>query len=213
MTVWPIDSQSYIQFLVLMGAMAVSPGPANVFALTIGLEKGWRAGLIGVAGMNAATFVWFLAAALGLGALMSAFPRVFNVLAVLGGLYVAWLGLKALRVALSPSTQGVRFGSGVPATRPFRDGFIVQIANPKVLLFFGAILPPFINPDRAIIPQLVMLGGATFVFDGISMCLFVLAGAALSRQFGQAKFARIFSGSIGALLLVTAALILSRIAS
>jgi arginine exporter protein ArgO len=92
---WPVAPAVYGSYLVLAASMAVAPGPANLFALATGLEKGTRAGLIGVLGMNTGSLVWFVAAAVGLGALMSQFPGVFGILAIIGGLYLAWLGFKA----------------------------------------------------------------------------------------------------------------------
>ena len=67
-------------------------GPANVFAIAIGAERGKRAALIAVAGMTSATLVWFGVAALGLGAAVLAFPQVFHLIAYAGAGYVAWLG-------------------------------------------------------------------------------------------------------------------------
>jgi threonine/homoserine/homoserine lactone efflux protein len=213
MTSLPVDPHAYGQYLVLMAGMAASPGPANLFALATGLEKGRRAGLMGVVGMNCASIVWFVGAAIGLGALMKAVPQVFGALAVGGGLYLAWLGFKALKAAFDPATQGVSMGGAKAASRPFVDGFVVQITNPKALLFFTAVLPPFIDLQRAMVPQLVMFGAATLVFDVIQMSLYALAGAALAVRFGQPKFARIFSGCIGAILMVTAILVLLRATS
>jgi threonine/homoserine/homoserine lactone efflux protein len=210
---WPVDPAAYGQYLILMAGMAASPGPANLFALATGLEKGPKAGLTGVVGMNVATLVWFVSAAIGLGALMTAFPQAFKILAIIGGLYLAWLGFKALRSAFDPATMGVSMGGAKVANRPFWDGFVVQITNPKALLFFTAVLPPFIDLERAMVPQLVMLGAATITFDVIQMSLYALAGAVMAAKFGQPKFARIFSGCIGAILLTTAVLVLIRTAS
>jgi threonine/homoserine/homoserine lactone efflux protein len=209
-TDWPVDPHAYGQYLILMAGMAASPGPANLFALATGLERGARAGLMGVVGMNAASLVWFVCAAIGLGALMNAFPAAFKVLAIIGGLYLAWLGFKALKSAFDSRTTGISLGGAKAANRPFVDGFIVQITNPKALLFFTAVLPPFLDLERAIVPQLVMLGAATIAFDVIQMSLYALAGAMLAAKFGQARFARIFSGCIGAILLTTAVLVLVR---
>jgi threonine/homoserine/homoserine lactone efflux protein len=213
MTTLPVDPHAYGQYLVLMAGMAASPGPANLFALATGLEKGPRAGLMGVVGMNCASVVWFVAAAIGLGALMKAVPQVFGALAIGGGLYLAWLGFKALRAAFNPLTQGISMGRAKAANRPFLDGFIVQITNPKALLFFTAVLPPFIDLNRAMVPQLAMFGAATLVFDVFQMSLYAMMGAVLATKFGQPKFARIFSGCIGAILLTTAVLVLLRATS
>ncbi len=80
----PVDPARYVAFLGVMAVMAVTPGPANLFAIATGAQKGKAAALVGVAGMNTATLVWFCAAALGLGALILAFPQVFHLLAFAG---------------------------------------------------------------------------------------------------------------------------------
>jgi threonine/homoserine/homoserine lactone efflux protein len=197
----------------MAAGMAAAPGPANLFCIATGLEKGPRAGLIGVLGLNMGSFAWFIAAALGLGVLMVKFPALFGTLAVLGGLYLAWLGLKAVRAALDPATTGLDMGSAKAANRPFLDGFVVQATNPKALLMFTAVIPPFIDMSRAVLPQLAMFGAGIFVLDLIIMSLYALAGAALAVKFGQPKFARIFSGCIGAILMTTAVLVLIRATS
>ena len=80
----PVDPARYGAFLAIMSVMAVTPGPANLFAIAAGMQRGRVQALIGVAGMNAATLVWFGGAALGLGALVAAFPGAFRLLAVAG---------------------------------------------------------------------------------------------------------------------------------
>ena len=95
----PVDPHLYLTFLGVMAVMAVTPGPANLFSVANGVQRGPAGALAGVVGMNAATLVWFGAAALGLGALVTAFPQVFRLISIGGALYVAWLGLNALRGA------------------------------------------------------------------------------------------------------------------
>lgn len=207
---WPVNPAVYGQYLIMAAGMAAAPGPANLFAIATGLEKGPRAGLIGVAGMNTGSFVWFLAAALGLGILMAKFPQAFAILAFVGGIYLAWLGFKALRAALDPTTEGLSMGGAKAAKRPFLDGFLVQITNPKALVMFAAVIPPFIDESRPMFSQLAMFGAGILAFDIVIMSLYALAGAALSVKFGQPKFARIFSGCIGAILMTTAVLVLIR---
>ena len=208
----PIDPHAYVSFFLIMAGMAATPGPANLFALATGLAHGPRAGLWGVFGMNVASLVWFVFAALGLGVLMQLYPTVFSMLAILGGLYLAWLGFKALRSALSKETQGFKLTGHAAGSNPFKDGFLVQISNPKALLFFTAVLPPFIDPQRDTVPQLAMFAAGTILFDTITMSMFALAGGLMAQQFAQARFARLFSGAVGILLLSTATMMLLRTA-
>lgn len=209
----PVDPHLYLAFLGVMAVMAVTPGPANLFAVATGAERGRAAALTAVAGMNAATLVWFGAAALGLGALVAALPQVFWLIAVVGALYVAWLGLSAILRALGPEA-----GAAEPAlpSAPRRrgallDGFAVQIANPKAVLFFTAVLPPFVDGARPLGPQLALFALAVVLMDGLAMSAYGLGGAALSAALARPGFRRGFGLASGGLLLLAAALIASRL--
>ena len=206
----PVDPHLYGAFLGVMAVMAITPGPANVFQVATGVERGRAAALQSVVGMNAATLVWFGAAALGLGALVAAFPQVFKLVAIGGALYVAWLGIKALRgafaTAAEPDHVEVRRGRSALV-----DGFTVQIANPKAILFFTAVLPPFLDVNRPIVPQLLLFAMATISMDVLAMSAYGLGGAALARRLSEPRFRRGFGIFVGVLLLLAAVLIVSRL--
>ncbi|MFC5389995.1 LysE family translocator [Brevundimonas bullata] len=210
MAALPVDPHLYAAFFGVMAVMAITPGPANLFAVATGMEKGRASALIGVVGMNAATLVWFGAAALGLGALVAAFPQVFRLIAVLGALYVAWLGIKALRgafaTAAEPEHVEVRRGRSA-----LIDGFTVQIANPKAILFFTAVLPPFLDMNRPVAPQLALFALATIGMDLLSMSAYGLGGAALADRMNQPRFKRGFGIFVGSLLILAALLIVTRL--
>ncbi len=205
----PVDPARYGAFLVAMFVMAITPGPANLFAIATGMERGKGAALISVLGMNAATLVWFSGSALGLGALIIAFPKAFHVLALAGAAYLVWLGLKSLWAGIrnieSHASATVRAGRSA-----FFDGFTVQIANPKILLFFSGVLPPFLDVARPLAPQLIMFACATIGMDLISMSSYGLGGAALSTRMNEPGFRRGFAILVGVLLVAAAVLIVSR---
>lgn len=206
---FPVDPHLFALFLGVMTVMAITPGPANVFAIATGVQKGPRAALEGVAGMNTATLVWFGAAALGLAALVRAYPQAFRVLAIAGGVYVAWLGLKSLWTGLSSDGKALHVDARM-GTSAFRDGFAVQIANPKIVLFFSAVLPPFLDPGRDASAQLAAFAVATIGMDVLAMSAYGLAGASLAKSFERASFRRGFAIIVGLLLLTAATLILTR---
>ncbi len=209
----PVDPHLYLVFLGVMAVMAVTPGPAHLFSVATGIERGRRAVLLAVAGMNVATLVWFGAAALGLGALVAAFPDVFRWVAVAGALYVAWLGASAVWKALRPSVAVEPADAAtVHVRRPaFIDGFMVQIANPKAVLFFTAVLPPFLDPARPAAPQLALFAVAVIGMDVLTMSAYGLGGAALARRMSEPRFRRAFGLFVGGLLLTAAGLIVSRL--
>ena len=208
----PVDPHLYLVFLGVMAVMAVTPGPANLFAIATGMERGKRAVLIAVAGMNVATLVWFGAAALGLGALVTAFPQAFRLIAVAGALYVAWLGVSSIRGAFRPAAAEVSTEGRTQLRRPaFVDGFLVQIANPKAILFFTAVLPPFLDVHRPAAPQLALFAVAVIAMDVLSMSAYGLSGAVLARRMSEPRFRRGFGIFVGCLLLLAAVLIVSRL--
>jgi threonine/homoserine/homoserine lactone efflux protein len=209
----PVDPHLYLVFLGVMAVLAVTPGPANLFAIATGVERGQRAVLLAVTGMNVATLVWFGAAALGLGTLVVAFPEVFRWLAIAGAAYVAWLGLSALRTALQPAESGpLAVANRTRPRRPaFVDGFLVQIANPKALLFFTAVLPPFLDADRPAAPQLALFAAAVIGMDLLTMSAYGLGGAALAQRLVEPRFRRVFGLVVGGLLLTAAVLIATRL--
>lgn len=206
----PVDPHLYATFLGVMAVMAITPGPANVFSVANGVQRGKAGALLGVVGMNAATLVWFGAAALGLGALVVAFPQVFRLISIAGALYVAWLGYQAwrgaFRTAADPDQPTVKLGRSALV-----DGFMVQIANPKAVLFFTAVLPPFLDVNRPAAPQLALFAVATIGMDVLSMSAYGLGGAALARRMSEPRFRRGFALLTGFLLLAAAVLIISRL--
>lgn len=206
----PVDPARYAAFLAAMSMMAIAPGPANLFAIATGMQRGRIQALIGVAGMNLATLVWFAGAALGLSALMAAFPQAFHLLAIAGALYVAWLGINSIRSGLRGDPGPVDRPAVHGARSAFLDGFAVQIANPKALLFFTAVLPPFLDPARPLGAQLPLYAAATIGMDVIAMSAYGLGGAALATRMTEPAFRRGFALVVGVLLIAVAALILAR---
>ena len=206
----PVDPHLYLTFLGVMMVMAITPGPANVFSVANGVQRGKAGALLGVVGMNAATLVWFGAAALGLGALVVAFPQVFRLISIGGALYVAWLGIKAMRgafrTAADPDAPTVQMGRSALV-----DGFMVQIANPKAVLFFTAVLPPFLDVNRPAAPQPALFALATIGMDVLTMSAYGLGGAALARRMGEPRFRTGFALMTGVLLLSASILIVTRL--
>jgi len=206
----PLDPALYALFLGMMAVFALTPGPANLFAIATGVRAGPRAALLGVAGMNAATLVWLAAAGLGVGALAAAFPDAFHLIAIAGGLYVAWLGAKSLWLAARNLAPELGAEGGASIATAFRDGFAVQLSNPKAVVFFTAALPPFVDPARPALPQLALLGATVIVMDVAVMSAYGVAGGALANAMRGEAARRWFTASVGLLLIAAAAMIVLR---
>lgn len=207
----PVDPHLYLAYLGTMLVMAFTPGPANVFAVATGMQRGKAAALLAVAGMNTATFVWYCAAALGLGALVKAFPDVFRIISIGGIAYVILMGVQAIQTALKAQDKSLDTPVLDKGRNAYLSGFLVQIANPKAILFFTAVLPPFLDIDRPAVPQLALFAVATLGLDTIAMSAYGLGGAAFARHMSSAHFQRLFGLGIGVLLLTAASLMAWRL--
>ncbi|MGZ3273594.1 MAG: LysE family translocator [Caulobacteraceae bacterium] len=206
----PVDPARYIAFLGAMAILAATPGPANLFAIANGMSRGRKAVLLGVVGMNTATLIWYVAAALGLGALALAFPQAVKILILLGAAYLVWLAYKAVRGGFAKD-GGLGHVTIDAARSAYWDSFLVQIANPKILLFFGAVLPPFLDFKRPLLPQFLLFAAATVALDVIATTAYGFGGAALSRRMGEPRFRRGFGIAVAVVLLAAAGLIVSRL--
>jgi threonine/homoserine/homoserine lactone efflux protein len=207
---WPVASETYFAFLTILSAMAIMPGPANLFAMAAGMAHGPRGAVLAMLGMNLAALVWFIMSALGLVVIATTMPGVFRVAGWLGVFYIAWLGLDAFRNAVKHDVPPLRALKS-PGISVFRDGFLVQATNPKALLFFTAVLPPFVALDHPLWPQMGAFAIALFSLDGCFMTGYGLLGAAFAHKMHEPRFRRAFNLLIGAILILVAVLMTLRL--
>lgn len=144
-------------FLVVAVLVTLAPGPDNLMVLGLGMARGRRAGVAFGLGCALGCVNHTLLAALGVSALIAASPVAFTVLKVLGGLYLVWLGVQAIRNARPAGAA--RQVAGEPPRTLFVKGLVANAINPKVILFFLAFLPQFVDTGRGHAGwQIVQLG-------------------------------------------------------
>lgn len=162
-------------FLAFLGACAllfVKPGPAMSVIVANSVEYRVRGGLITVAGNVLGLALLIAAVGLGLAWIAEVMRDWFEWISLAGSAYLVWLGVNRLRQAGKLADYGEN-----PTGELFRDGLIVAVANPEVLIFLAAFLPPFVDPSRPVAPQLVILGLAFVTVGTIGgVLLAVLAG-------------------------------------
>lgn len=178
--------------------LALSPGPDNLFVLLQSAQRGWRAGLCVVLGLCLGLVVHTAAVALGLAAVFAASSVAFVMLKWCGAAYLVWLAWGALRApvgegggagAASPGAAqgGGQGGAPASALRMVGRGMVMNLTNPKVLIFFLAFLPQFADPERgSVAAQLMVLGLvfmlATWLVFGAIACFSGVFGALLQRS-------------------------------
>ena len=173
-----------LAFALMTGLTSIVPGPSMLFVMTEAIWRGPRAGWAALLGMQVGYLFWWALAALGLGSLAKLYPLAFDILAFGGIAYIAWLGVQALRHAGEGADECANLGPR-PSRHAFRDGIAVAIGNPKALVYVVALLPPFVNAEQPVLPQLAVLTVIGTVLDLAVGGLYILAGNRLARAMNR----------------------------
>lgn len=175
-----MDLDLYLVFLVTTAVVVFSPGAAAIAVASQGAANGGRRALGGVFGIATANAVYFALSATGIASLIMASNLVFSGIKWIGVGYLVWLGLTSL---LTPS-GAIRVRAGRRQSRVaalFAQGFVIEFANPKALLYFAAILPQFLDVNSAILPQILIMGATTLLIDLTSYTAYAFLGDRLTR--------------------------------
>lgn len=179
------------------------PGPA-VLAVTSHALAGSRRGAAGaIAGINSGNLLWFTLAGAGLSAVVTALPNLFAVLRWVGISYLLWLGIQAWRqsdgtLALRPAGEQAGFARGLLSAAA------VQLSNPKALLFFTVILPPFINPAAPVLPQITALALIGVTIEATVLALYAGLAWRVGRYAASRRANRLINRTSGGLLIAAA---------
>ena len=186
--------QSLVAFFGVAVLLALSPGPDNLFVLMQSVQRGWRVGIAVVVGLCLGVVVHTMAVALGLAAVFAASSIAFTVLKWCGAAYLAYLAWGAWRAPVSVGKPGDSAStesaisyeiSSKELLTMVRRGVVMNLTNPKVLIFFLAFLPQFADPAIGPVGPQIFVFGAVFI-----LAAFLVFGAIA-----------LFSGAFGNLLL------------
>ena len=158
---------TWLAFFVAAWLISVSPGPGAVSTMASAVRFGMRQTVFNLIGLELGLLFVLVAVASGLGALVVASATAFAVLKWLGVAYLVYLGIRQFRAHRTTEqiTRGARRGDGTPRGQ-ILQGFLVNASNPKGIVFVLAVLPQFIDPDRAQLPQYALCG-ATLLFTDV----------------------------------------------
>ncbi len=182
-----VDIWTLMAFIPVGLALNLSPGADMMFCLGLGLRSGPKAAVAASAGISTGGMVHVTLAGLGLGAAVAAMPWLFDVIRWIGVAYLLVLAWGALHAAPVASADVRPMGVG----RAFIDGMIVNLLNPKVILFVLAFLPQFIDPEQGSILGQFLIFGLVLAIGGIVVNggVGVFAGTLRKRLTGR-RFAR-----------------------
>jgi threonine/homoserine/homoserine lactone efflux protein len=190
--------QAYLAFLAACIALALLPGPIVTLVIANGLRHGTRAALTNVAGAQAGLAIVIGVVAVGLTSLMATMGYWFDWVRFAGAAYLVWLGVKLLRSPI----EGVDLDE--PPVPPrggfFLQGFLVLLSNPKVLVFFGAFIPQFMDMDKPHFSQVALLG-VTFMVTAVMTDAIYALLAGRARKFFSARRTRALSRISGGFMI------------
>lgn len=172
----------YGLFVVTGVVLNLLPGQDTLYILGSSIAHGRRVGLASALGIGTGCIVHTLAAAVGLSAVLATSAAAFLVVKLAGAAYLIYLGVRAL----AGNSQGLGPVPGATSTSPalaFRRGVLTNVLNPKVALFFLALLPQFIDSDSPTKVAAFLGLGFTFVATGTAWCLILATTAAHVREF------------------------------
>jgi len=186
-------------FMLAAGLLIVVPGPAVLYVVARSVDQGKLAGIVSVLGIALGAVVHSLAAAVGITAVLAASALAFSTIKYLGAAYLIYLGITTL--LKKPEIQEKIVVEPKPLWQIFRQGFVVNLLNPKTALFFLAFLPQFADPARGSVPLQTFILGLIFVTIALlSDSIYALLAGQLggwlkqSQTFQQRQ--RYFSGSV-----------------
>lgn len=192
-------------FMATEIVLCLTPGPAVLFVVSQGLRYGGRRSAWGNLGILSANALYFLLSAIGLGAALSASYELFLAIRYAGAAYLIYLGITTILGkgrALSPSSGEE---TGERGRRLLARGFVLQAANPKAILFFTALLPQFLRPDRAVAPQIAILGVSSIAAEFLVLAAYGFFAGRLSSFAREPRFATATHRVAGGLLVAAGA--------
>lgn len=207
-----IDPGRLAAFAALTALTSLVPGPNMLFVLAQAAWRRTRGGAVALAGLQVGNTLWFVLAALGLGTVLAASPLAFRALTVAGALYLAWLGMQAWRRAARSPTNDEPSPPSRISSHAFLNGIVVALSNPKSLVYVAALLPPFVDPRAAIVPQLALLAVVAVGIDLAIGAVYILAGNRLAAAMSRPATRRGIERAVGATFLAIAAAVVWSVA-
>lgn len=175
-----IELHSYLLFIGAVVLLVIAPGPDMAYILARTIAQGRRAGMLAAVGINVGAYVHVAASVLGLSALLAASSTAFMAVKWAGACYLVWLGVQAVVSKAGPVNFAANQAKLLNGKAIFWQGFLSDVLNPKVAIFFLAFLPQFIDVGSQRETQQLLLLGVTcnVIAVGLNLTLVYFASAA-----------------------------------
>lgn len=193
--------QIWLAFVTIEAVLSMMPGPAVLYVLSQAIRRGPAKSVWGSGGILSANAMYFALSATSLGAVIVTSYKLFFLIKWLGAAYLVYLGVRSFFGRTSVMSLPESNGDSRSGPRILRDGFFLQAANPKALLFFTAILPQFLDEHHSVVFQILVLGVSSIVVEFVILFTYgQLAGRALATARSP-RFEKLTNRIAGSLLI------------
>jgi homoserine/homoserine lactone efflux protein len=192
---------TWFTYFIATLLICISPGPGALSSMSAGMKYGFTRGMWNLAGLQAAIVVNVFAIWIGLGALLVASTTAFDIMKYLGAAYLIYLGIQKFREEPVPFEQIAAQTNFKDTSRfgIFKQGLLVNLTNPKGLLFLAAVLPQFVDPSKPTAIQYAILGGTMVMVDVLVMIGYTALASTILRMLKDPNHIRWTNRGVGSL--------------
>lgn len=197
-----MDIELYLFFLITTVMLILVPGPSAITVATQGSSHDAKNAFMCVLGVAGADALFFLLSATGIASLIVASNFLFSLIKWFGVAYLIYLGA----FAIFSKVGAINIDTPITKTNPakaFSQGLVIQLANPKALMYFSALLPQFIDPNEPILFQMFLMGVTCFLADLLVYSMYSRMGAQLAKKQMKSWVINIINKTAGIALITT----------
>lgn len=185
-------------FIPIAALLSITPGAATAMVVRSAMRGGWRAGVATIAGNEVGVIAWALLSIAGISALVAASEVAFVALKIAGAAVLVWMGVQSWRGGHAAVVS--RGGA-----HPFRDGVVTSLANPKLAIFFIALLPQFVDPGTPVLGRTLLMAGLIVVIDFAWYTALSVVAARAKDGFTRSRAGRWLERAMGSVLVALGA--------
>jgi threonine/homoserine/homoserine lactone efflux protein len=182
-------------FVPFAALLTITPGAATAMIVRSAASGGWRAGFKVMVGNEIGVAVWAVLSTVGVSALVAASEAAFVALKLVGAVVLIWIGVQSLRNARDGAAPAPR------SRRPLRDGLITSLANPKLAVFFVALLPQFVGRRDMVLATTLLMAALIIVFDFVWYTTLSVLVSRARKAFDRTSLARWLERVSGTILI------------
>jgi len=194
-----VDYTALAIFIPTFFFVSITPGMCMTLAMTLGMSVGIRRTMWMMMGEVIGVALVAIAAVIGVASIMLKYPDVFTVVKYLGGIYLAFIGLQ-MWLSKGSMTISNEAQTNVNRVTLFNQGLFTAISNPKGWAFMISLLPPFINIDKAVAPQLTLLVAIIMISEFVCMMVYACGGKTLRVFLSKGDNVKLMNRVAGSLM-------------